>query len=300
MICFIALFVFGVLSIFSAKYRPFAKQAFDCTFRRLTLRPCNTTLEEEVKSKTVAALLARNEKLAHFTNKYWEAISWAFTLILFASLAFTLLGIVNFIYYGNCNGPDSTGFCIYGNLFGNGTATPAQLVAPVSLAGVQQGSATAKVTVVEFGCYSCPYTKQAEPYVQRMLSEFNGSILYVYKHFPLPSHNNSYEASLAAMCAKDEGKYWEYRAALFSRQDELRANGNATFSSIASSLSLQNFTQCLSSQAHKNELDSQIADGLASRIYGTPTFFVNGKPLVAPKSYEELSSPIKDALAQTQ
>jgi len=300
MICFIALFVFGVLSIFSAKYRPFARQAFDCTFRRLTLRPCNTTLEEEVKSKTVAALLPKSEKLAHFTNKHWDAITWAFTLIMIASLAYSLLGILNYVYYGNCNGPNSTGFCIYGDLFGNGASNPSQLIAPTSLAGIQKGNSNASVTVVEFGCYTCPYTKAAEPSVQKLLAEYNGSILFVYKHFPLPNHNNSYAAALSAMCAADEGKYWEYRSALFERQGEFRANGNATFYSIASSLSLQNFTSCFQNSTHKAGLDAQITQGIYSRIYGTPTFFVNGKPIVAPATYDELANPVKEALANSR
>lgn len=298
MICFIALFVFGVLSIFSAKYRPFARQAFDCTFRRLTLRPCNTNLEEEVKSKAVAWALAKNASLAKILNTHWEALSWAFTLLMLASLIYSLLGIANYIYYGNCNGPNSSGFCIYGDLFGNGSATPSQLVAPTTLKGIQAGNKNASVTVVEFGCYSCPYTKAAEPSVQRLLAEYNSSMLFVYKHFPLPSHNNSYTAALASMCAADEGKYWEYRAALFERQNEFRANGNVTFYSIASLLSLQNFTSCFSSQVHKKELDSQIAEGISSRIYGTPTFFINGKPLVAPATYEELTNPVKEALSK--
>ncbi|MBS3068832.1 thioredoxin domain-containing protein [Candidatus Micrarchaeota archaeon] len=300
MICFIALFVFGVLSIFSAKYRPFAKQAFDCTFRRLTLRACNTSLEEEVKSKTVAWALSKNAAFAKLLNRHWELLSWAFTLLMFASLAYSLLGLVNYIYYGDCNGPTPGGFCIYSELFGNGTANPSQLIAPSSLAGIQKGNANASVVVTEFGCYSCPYTKDAEPKVQKLISEFSGQTLFVFKHFPLPTHNNSYDAALAAMCANDEGKYWEYRAALFERQDEFRSYGNATFLSIASSLSLQNFTACLATQAHKGELDSQIAEGLASRIYGTPTFFINGKALVAPATYEELANPVKEALANAQ
>ncbi|VVB58522.1 Thioredoxin [Candidatus Anstonella stagnisolia] len=300
MICFIALFVFGVLSIFSAKYRPFAKQAFDCTFRRLTLRPCNTTLEEEVKSKTVAAVLSKHAGAAKILNTHWEAISWAFTLLMFASIAFTLLGIVNYLYYGDCNGPNSTGFCIYKDIFGSGASNPSQLISPTTLAGIQKGSSGAKVTVVEFGCYSCPYTKEAEPNVQKLLSDFNSSILYVYKHFPLPTHNNSYNAALAAMCANDEGKYWEYRAALFERQDEFRANGNVTFYSIASSLNLQHFSSCFINATHKAELDAQAAEGHSSNIYGTPTFFVNGKPLVAPATYDELANPVRDALANAK
>lgn len=296
MICFIALFVFGVLSIFSAKYRPFFRASTDCVARRLTLRPCDTTLEEQVKSETVAAILPYSGALAKFTNTYWEAITWGFTLLLFASLAYSLFGFYNFIQFGTCDPTNPNQGCVFGDLTGK---NPQSLIAPVSLAGYGAGNSSAKVTVVEFGCYACPFTKRAEPAVQQLLSERGTQVNYIFKPFPLPTHAFSREAALGAYCANASGKYLEYRAWLFANQQAFIENGTAALAAGAQSdgINSAQFSTCLSSVEAANSLNASIAEATASKIYLTPTFFINGKPLLGPVQYAELSKAVDDAYA---
>jgi len=116
MICLIALVVFGILGIFSATYRKIAKEAFDCVFRRLTIRKCTSGLDKRLKSQLIGKLMKRNPKVARFTYKNFELISWFFTIILIISLIYTGLGIYNFAMYGNCNGANSQKACIYKGL----------------------------------------------------------------------------------------------------------------------------------------------------------------------------------------
>ncbi|MFH1751571.1 MAG: hypothetical protein ABH821_01380, partial [archaeon] len=61
MICIIALVVLAVLSVFSARYRPYAREAFNCVFRRLTLRKCNTSFDKKMKMKISSRLATKNE-----------------------------------------------------------------------------------------------------------------------------------------------------------------------------------------------------------------------------------------------
>ena len=112
--CLIALGVFAVLGIFSAKYRKWAREAFDCVGRRLTLRPCQTGFNEKVRAKVVSKLLPRNAGVARFTHKYFEAIAWVFTIVMFVSLAYTAYGFYNLAVYGTCDpsDPDSCVFTI--------------------------------------------------------------------------------------------------------------------------------------------------------------------------------------------
>src|SRR3989338_6240239 len=107
MICFIALIVFGDISIFSASHRPLAKEAIDCMFRRITLRPCVTRMDQRLKGQIIGKLLAKPEGTEKFISKYFEAISWAVTIITIVSLFYTAQGIYNYAVYGNCNGTDS-------------------------------------------------------------------------------------------------------------------------------------------------------------------------------------------------
>ncbi len=297
MLCIIALFVFGILSIFSAKYRPYARASFDCVFRRLTLRPCNTTLEEQVKSETVAALLPRLPPLAKFVNSHWEGISWAFTILLVVSLIYTAYGIYNFVEFGTCDPTDPGKGCPYGVLLGQ---DPTKLAAPSSLVGITAGNKDAKVTVVEFGCFSCPFTKRAEPGVQELLDKDGQRIYYVFKNLPIPAHAYSRESSLASICANQSGKYWEYRSWLFDNQQRISQEGVSALLEGAASLGAdsKNFSLCMQSTEVSKWLDARIAEGNASKIYYTPTFFVNGKPLVGPLQYSQLKTAVDEAYAK--
>lgn len=113
MICLIALAVFAVLGIFSAKYRSLAKEAFNCVFRRLTLRNCETGFDKKMKAGIVSRLMDRSPRAAKAVHTHFELLSWFFTITLLVSLFYTGLGAYNYAVYGNCNGPHSDGFCIF-------------------------------------------------------------------------------------------------------------------------------------------------------------------------------------------
>lgn len=113
MICILALIVFAVLAIFSGKYRPIAKEAFDCVFRRLTLRKCTSGLDQRLKSKITGSLMHKRPRIARLLYKNFEILSWAFTIILIVSIVYSGMGIYNYAVYGNCNGPHNDDFCIF-------------------------------------------------------------------------------------------------------------------------------------------------------------------------------------------
>src|SRR3989338_5438375 len=113
MICLIALVVFGVLALFSAKYRPVAREAFDCVLRRITFRPCVANLDQRIKGQTSAWLLEHAPWASRFFYKNFELLSWALTLLMIWSIVAAGLGVYNWWAFGNCNGPGQTGFCVF-------------------------------------------------------------------------------------------------------------------------------------------------------------------------------------------
>ncbi len=113
MICIVALAVFSILGVFSAKYRGYAKEAFHCVYRRATLRPCETAFDQKMKSKITGKLIKRKPGLAKFVYKHFEAISWAFMLTMFISLFFAASGLYNLFVYGTCD-PANPETCILG------------------------------------------------------------------------------------------------------------------------------------------------------------------------------------------
>jgi hypothetical protein len=112
-LCIVALVVFGFLSLFSAKYRPMAKEAFRCVGRMITLRPCEASLEQRIKSKVTTKLMGVSAGLGGFVYKYFSAISWGFTISFFVSLAYTLYGVYNWIVFGNCDPGTPASSCAF-------------------------------------------------------------------------------------------------------------------------------------------------------------------------------------------
>ncbi len=102
-LCIIALIVFSIFSLFSAKYRPLAKEAFDCVFRMASLRPCETGFDRKLKAKLVANVFEKSPLAAKFVNRHFQLLSWIFTIIFFASFVYTVYGVYNLITIGTCD-----------------------------------------------------------------------------------------------------------------------------------------------------------------------------------------------------
>jgi hypothetical protein len=128
MICFIALIVFAVLAVFSAKYRAYFKEALDCVFRKATLRKCTTSFDKKMKMKVTSKISKKAPGLGRFVFKNFDVLSWIITIvsiiIMIWSLWYGVLGVYNWYAYGNCDGPDSDEFCVYNAITGTTVATP--------------------------------------------------------------------------------------------------------------------------------------------------------------------------------
>jgi hypothetical protein len=109
-ICIVALVVFSIMGIFSIGYRKLAKEAFDCTFRMITFRPCRSTLDERIRARLTSKLM-KTPPLAKFIYKNFKTLSWMFVIIFFASLGYSSHGIYNLIVHGTCTpGSDNCPF----------------------------------------------------------------------------------------------------------------------------------------------------------------------------------------------
>lgn len=81
------------------------------------------------------------------------------------------------------------------------------------------GPEGAKVTIVEFSDFECPFCIRAYPTIKKILSDYKGQVRFYYKHYPLTQiHPNAEKAAEASICAGDQGKFWEYHDKLFEVQ----------------------------------------------------------------------------------
>jgi len=148
----------------------------------------------------------------------------------------------------------------------------------VAIAGSPfRGSATAKVTVVEFTDYQCPFcSRHVKNTLPQLLKEYveAGKVKYVLREFPLTSiHPRAARASEAALCAGDQGKYWEMHEKLFDNQKKL---GEEDLLAYGKSLSLNEaeLKKCLDEKKYEKRIQADIQDGAKAGVRGTPSFLV--------------------------
>jgi hypothetical protein len=112
MICIIALPVLAVLGLFSASHRELAREAYECVFRTATFQPCKVDFDQKIKGKVVGRLLTISPPLARFVHRHFVLLSWLLFIATVLSLIGSLWGLYNLWAYGNCNGPNSSEFCV--------------------------------------------------------------------------------------------------------------------------------------------------------------------------------------------
>ncbi|UCC91443.1 MAG: DsbA family protein [Candidatus Aenigmatarchaeota archaeon] len=307
MICLIALVVFAVLGIFSAKYRTIAKEAFDCVFRRITFRKCTTGLDKRLKSQITGKVMRRYPRFGRAVYKHFEGISWIFTIVLILSLSYSVYSVANLFIFGNCYGPEPNGFYVFDPFISGeveGECTIEGAVGEVT--GVLEvhsgdpviGPEDAKVTIIEAGCFVCPYTKQAVPVVKQVVSHYGDNIRLVYKDFPMSSaHPGAQEAAEASHCAHEQGKYWEYHDLLFDNQGKTDFEDLLGFAEDLG-LDKDQFSECLTSHKYKSKVDSDFREAFEIGVYGTPTFFINDQVVVGPKTFNEFKQIIDSELME--
>ena len=153
---------------------------------------------------------------------------------------------------------------------------PANQIVPIAGAPVR-GSAGARVTIVEFSDYECPfcgrYNQQVLPQIQRDYVDTD-KVRYVFRDFPLESiHPTAFKAHEAAACAGEQGGYWDMHGRLFADQ---AARGDEALAGLAREIGLDvaAFRSCLASQAQAEAVRAGIAAGRDAGITGTPTFLI--------------------------
>jgi len=151
-----------------------------------------------------------------------------------------------------------------------------RLAVPVGPEDNILGSPSAKLTLVEYGDYACPYSRRAYPMVAVVQRRFGSQLRFVFRNFPVVDRDPlAQEAAEAALAAGAQGRFWEAHDLLFSRELEpLLANPEAMAAELK--LDAARFTGDLREGKFRARVLEEAAGGVASGIHGTPTFFLNG------------------------
>jgi len=302
MICFLAMIVFGILGIFSATHRKIAIEAFDCVFRKVTLRKCNTGLDVRLKSSITGKSFQKHPKLGKFIYRHFEIISGFFTVLLILSLVWTGISGYNYYVYGNCNGAsveDQQGLCLFDP---SGENSQISTCGDEDIISQTEGSEPTlenvklslfptyttnnyKDTLVYVGCYSCPNTRKVNPTINELVTKNQDTLKFVFVHLPL--HKDQEYISKLSNClyTQDKDAFWDFHNKLMQMTTEEVKVENNVISALKTieSVDADEIISCLETQTSEIVLSKQLDEIKKMNVEGTPTIFVNDQTFIGPK-----------------
>lgn len=168
------------------------------------------------------------------------------------------------------------------------------------------GNPKAKITLVEFSDFQCPFCRSFwGGAFQQIKKEYidTGKVKFVYRDFPLSFHPGAQPASEGAECADDQGKFWEFHDKIFGEQAK-QGGGTIQFSendvrewaSGVSGLDMNKWNECFNSNKYQQEVKKDFDDGSKYGVSGTPTVFINGKPVVGAQPFSAFKAEIDKLL----
>jgi protein-disulfide isomerase len=169
------------------------------------------------------------------------------------------------------------------------------------------GSKNAPVTLVEYSDYECPFCKSFHPTVKKILDEYGDKVALVYRHYPLPFHQNAEKEAEASECINELGgsdAFWKYTDAIYERTT---SNGTGfaldALGPLAGELGINQaaFQACLDSGKYVNSVKKDLTGGQKAGIQGTPGTIIiakNGTRTLIPGAlpFEQIKPMIETAL----
>jgi protein-disulfide isomerase len=153
------------------------------------------------------------------------------------------------------------------------------------------GPEDAKLTVVEFLDYQCPFCMQAAATFREMATVYGDRVRFVTRDFPVADiHPEAVAAAEAAGCAQAQGKYWPMHDRLFALRGSL-SRAELDRAAAQSGVDMAVFGACMDLDARLDEIQADLSAGVAAGVRGTPTFFFNGRPVegvIPPAAFEAL------------
>lgn len=173
--------------------------------------------------------------------------------------------------------------------------------------GYVMGSPNAPLEVTEFGDFECPacgnFALLTEPEIRKRFVDA-GQVRWRFVDDPLAMHKNTWQASRAAACADEQGKFWPFHDMLYQTQDQW--NGEATdnpdkfMKQYARQLGLntQQFDQCVDSKKYQAKIQAHAALAEQRKIMQTPTFLIGTQQVAGSQPYDMMAKTINEELAK--
>ncbi|MAF80691.1 disulfide bond formation protein DsbA [bacterium] len=187
------------------------------------------------------------------------------------------------VYFGNGTGSaPTTAVALEGEQAPAAAPTAPSIgdIRPVSSDDHVRGAANAKITVIEYSDYECPFCKRFHPTMQQLITEYPNDVQWVYRHFPLEQlHRQANAEAEASECASEQGRFWEFTDIVYEEttsNDGLDLSLLPTYAQQAGVTNIAQFTSCVESGKYADKVAADIADAQAAGGRGTPYSVVIG------------------------
>ncbi len=161
------------------------------------------------------------------------------------------------------------------------------------------GPADAKVTIVEYADFECPFCQSVQETLKTLMKEYAGQVRLVFKNYPIGSHGNAIIAAEAGECANEQGKFWEMHDKIFSSSPSLEEKDLKKYAE-ETGLDIAGFNACFDSGKYREEVGRDIADGGRLSVDGVPAFFINGRSLIGAQPIEGFRKIIDEELSKSR
>ncbi len=158
-----------------------------------------------------------------------------------------------------------------------------------------RGPADAKLTIVLFSDFQCPFCARVEPSLKQLQEAFPGQVRIVWKHQPLSMHPDAMPAAIAAEAAREQGKFWQLHDAMFENQRALDATSLARYAKDAG-LDVRRFQQAVAARKGEARIDEDRKLAQTVDAAGTPTMFFNCRQVVGARPFEQLRAAAEEEL----
>jgi protein-disulfide isomerase len=164
----------------------------------------------------------------------------------------------------------------------------------------------AKVVMIEYSDFQCPYCGKHDPTMQQIVKDYGDQVAWVYRHFPLSFHPNAEPTALASECASEQGKFWEFADAMFAGQTANLQGDAATTTAFVTKtaqdlkLDMTKFNSCVASAKYQSVVDADQKSGSTAGVNGTPATYINGTLVSGAVPYASMKKIIDDAIAKAK
>ena len=164
---------------------------------------------------------------------------------------------------------------------------------------IKGDSDKALVTIVEFSDFQCPFCSRAAATVTDLEKAYGDKVRLVFKHTPLPFHQNAKPASAAAIAAGKQGKFWEFYDKAFANQQALTEENYEAWAKELG-LNVDKFNKDRKDESALKQIEDDIAAGQAVGIRGTPGFLINGRKVVGAQPAPVFKAVIDEEIAKAE